>query len=68
MNAQSLYDNNIDTIITFQAFEHKQKYARKSQSRKNAKHKQHTNVGERKGSSKQGYKQARSMKRNWSEE
>lgn len=65
-NTQSLYDN-IDTIVTFQTFEHKQKYVRKSESRKNAKHKQHTNVGERKDC-KQGYKQVRSMKREWREE
>lgn len=62
MNTQSLYDNNIDTIVTFQTFEHKQKYVRK-----NAKQKQHMNVGERK-QCKQGYKQARSMKRSRSED
>lgn len=67
MNIQFLYDNNIDTIVTFQTFEHKQKYVRKGESRKNAssktpKHKQHMNVGERRDCkqaySKQGYKQA----------
>lgn len=61
MNTQPLYDK-IDTIVTFQMFEYKQKYVRKSESRKTPKQKQHMNVGERRDCkqaySKQGYKQA----------
>lgn len=69
MNTHSLYDNNIGTIVTFQMFEHKQKYVRKSESHKNAsrkkvKQKQHMNVGERKDK-KESYKQQRSLKRLW---